>query len=178
MKAIKEVGWKKVFKYFFYSFFYCIFKRLMFPPFRVLALKLMGAKIGKNCIIHDINFFNYYRTGFKGITIGDDCFLGEECLWDLAGEIVLENQVTIAEGVMLLTHLNVGYKDHPLQSEFPATEGSIRIQSGSFIGSRSTILSGVVVATKTFVGAHTLVNKTVGPNQLVVGVPGRVVREW
>ena len=43
-----------------------------------------------------MRFFNLYRRGFSGLEIGEGCFLGDECLLDLAEGIHLERQVTLA----------------------------------------------------------------------------------
>ena len=85
---------------------------------------LLGARIGARSLLHDVRFFNLYRRGPGRPRIGDECFLGDECLLDLAEGIELEDQVTLAERVLVLTHLNVGYADHPLQSAFPAHGGA------------------------------------------------------
>ena len=62
--------------------------------------------------------------------IGRECFLGDECLLDLAEGIELEDQVTLAERVLVLTHLNVGYADHPLQAAFPAHDSTRALRAG------------------------------------------------
>ena len=61
-----------------------------------------------------------------GLTVGEDCFLGDECLFDLAEAITLGRQVTLAERVLVLTHMNVGYADHPLQPHFPPIARPVR----------------------------------------------------
>ena len=58
---------------------------------------------------------NCYRTGFKGLEIGNDCFVGDDSLIDLADQVILADQVTLAERVTVLTYTNIGYEDHPLQ---------------------------------------------------------------
>ena len=49
-----------------------------------IHLRALGARIDSRAILHDVRFFNLYRTGFPGLRIGDRCFLGEQCLLDLA----------------------------------------------------------------------------------------------
>ena len=75
-------------------------------------------------ILHDVRFFNLYRRGLAGLRIGDECFLGDECLLDLAEEIMLEAQVTLAERVLVLTHTNVGYRTIRCSAHFPAIGGA------------------------------------------------------
>ena len=95
--------------------------------------------------------------------IGRECFLGDECLLDLAEGIELEDQVTLAERVLVLTHLNVGYADHPLQAAFPAQAAPVRFERGSFVGAGATILAGVTVGREAFVAAGSVVTDRRGP---------------
>ena len=176
MKAFKEVGLKKSFRFLIFTLAYVLYRGLIFPQFRGPFLRILGAKIGKNCIVHSVRFFNYYRTGFSGLTLGDDCFIGDECLLDLASPITLGNQVTLAERVTILTHMNVGYEDHPLQKSFPPSSKAVVIRRGSFLGAGATVLNGVEVGEESFVAACALVRDNVPPFTLVGGVPAKTVR--
>jgi len=142
----------------------------------VAWLRLLGARIGARVVLHDVRFFNLYRRGPGGLGLGDECFLGDECLLDLADEIQLEDQVTLAERVVILTHLNVGYHDHPLQAQFPAFTAPVRIGRGSFVGANATLLPGVRIGAGSFVGAGSVVTEDVPDRTLVAGVPARKVR--
>jgi acetyltransferase-like isoleucine patch superfamily enzyme len=148
----------------------------LFPPLRAVWLRLLGARIGRRTILHDVRFFNLYRRGLPGLEIGDECFLGDECLLDLADGIRLERQVTLAERVLVLTHMNVGYRDHPLQQRFPPMAASVVIEQGAFIGANVTVLAGVRVGSRSFVAAGSVVTADVPPGTLVAGVPARAVR--
>ncbi len=53
---------------------------------------------------------------------------------------MLENDVTLAERVTVLTHANVGYADHPLQRLFPPFTAPVKLCHGVFIGTNVTIL--------------------------------------
>jgi maltose O-acetyltransferase len=110
------------------------------------------------------------------LALGDDCFLGDECLIDLADGVILEDQVTLAERVLLLTHLNVGYVDHPLQARFPPRSAPVRIERGSFVGANVTVLAGVTIGAGSFVAAGSVVTEDVPPRTLVAGVPARPIR--
>jgi acetyltransferase-like isoleucine patch superfamily enzyme len=132
--------------------------------------------VGRRAILHDVHFFNLYRRGLRGLDIGDECFLGDECLLDLAEGIRLAPQVTLAERVVILTHMNVGYQDHPLQRHFPATAAPVQIERGSFLGANVTVLPGLTIGPESFVAAGSVVTADVPPRTLVAGVPARVVR--
>jgi 2,3,4,5-tetrahydropyridine-2-carboxylate N-succinyltransferase/tetrahydrodipicolinate N-acetyltransferase len=78
--------------------------------------------------------------------------------------------------VLVLTHLNVGYRDHPLQQQFPAQAGPVAVGEGAFIGAHATLLAGVKVGARAFVAAGSVVTTDVPERSLVAGVPARVVR--
>ena len=147
----------------------------LLPPLRVAWLRLLGARIGARVVLHDVGFFNLYRRGLGGLQLGDECFLGDGCLLDLADEVRLERQVTLAERVLVLTHTNVGYRDHPLQARFPSQTAGVTLRRGTFVGAGAMILAGVSVGPEAFVGAGSLVNRDVGASETAVGVPVRTL---
>ena len=176
MKAAEEVGWGRVARFGAMTLAMAPYRVALFPPLRTAWLRLMGARIGARVVMHDVRFFNLYRRGLSGLVVGDESFLGDECLLDLAEGIVLGSQVTLAERVLVLTHTNVGYKDHPLQKHFPASAAPVRIESGSFVGANVTLLPGITVGAGSFVAAGAVVTTDVPPRTLMAGVPARPVR--
>lgn len=176
MKAVKEVGPGKIIKFTLYSIIQ-LFSALAFvPPLRKVLLMLLGAKVGPDSILMNVKYFNLHYGGFRGFTIGKDCFIGDETLIDLYDQVTLEDQVTIAQRVTVLTHLNVGYSDHPLQASFPKKSQPVIFKKGSVIGAASVILPGVIIGKNSFVASGSVVTKNVGPGTLVAGVPARAVR--
>ena len=176
MKAVAEVGWARAARFGLMTLAMVPYRMALVPPVRAAWLRMLGARIGSGVVLHDVRFFNLYRRGLPGLEVGDDCFLGDECLLDLAEGIVLGAQVTLAERVLVLTHTNVGYKDHPLQRHFPASAAPVRIESGSFVGAGVTLLPGITVGAGSFVAAGAVVTADVPPRTLVAGVPARHVR--
>jgi len=176
VKALAEIGWTRALRFGFFTAAMLPYRLLLVPQLRAPWLRLLGARIGRGTIVHDVRFFNLYRRGLGGLEIGDECFLGDEVLLDLAEGIRFGNQVSFGERSVVITHLNVGYADHPLQAEFPARAAPVVIEAGSFVGASVTILPGVTIGARSFVAAGSLVTKDVPPATLVAGVPARVVR--
>jgi acetyltransferase-like isoleucine patch superfamily enzyme len=176
VKALSEVGWRRAARFGFFTLAMVPYRLALVPQLRAPWLRLLGARIGRRTVVHDVRFFNLYRRGLAGLEIGDECFLGDECLLDLAEGIRLEEQVTLAERVLLLTHLNVGYRDHPLQERFPAMAAPVVIERGAFLGANVTVLAGVRIGSRSFVAAGSVVTDDVPPGTLVAGVPARTIR--
>jgi acetyltransferase-like isoleucine patch superfamily enzyme len=176
VKALGEIGWRKAARFGWTTLAMVPYRLALFPQMRTAWLRLLGARVGRGVVLHDVRFFNLYRRGLSGLDIGEDCYLGDECLFDLAETITLAPQVTLAERVLVLTHMNVGYADHPLQRHFPALARPVAIERGAFLGANVTVLAGVTIGAQSFVAAGSVVTEDVPPRTLVAGVPARVIR--
>jgi maltose O-acetyltransferase len=176
VKALGEIGWAQAARFAFFTLAIVPYRLALFPQLRAPWLRLLGARIGRRTILHDVRFFNLYRRGLSGLEIGDECFVGDECLLDLAEGVRLESRVTLAERVLVLTHTNVGYRDHPLQAHFPPLAAPVVVEEGSFLGASVTVLPGVRVGARSFVAAGSVVTADVPPRTLVAGVPARPLR--
>ena len=176
MKALAEIGWRKAFRFGWFTLAMLPYRAALFPQLRAPWLRLLGARIGPRSILHDVHFFNLYRKGLAGLEVGRECFLGDECLLDLADAVVMEDQVTLAERVVVLTHTNVGFADHPLQAHFPALTAPVVFERGCFVGAQVTVLPGVRIGREAFVAAGAVVTEDVPPGTVAAGVPARVLR--
>jgi len=176
MKALREIGFARAAKFVFGRFVAAALSLCVLPQLRVVLLRLLGARIGRDAVVHNIEFMNYYRGSFRNLTLGDCCFVGPGCLLDLAAPIDCGDHVTLAARVTVLTHMNVGYGEHPLQAEFPARVHGVTIGTGSFIGANATVLCGTEVGEGCFVGAGAVVNRSLDAGTVAGGVPARPVR--
>jgi acetyltransferase-like isoleucine patch superfamily enzyme len=176
VKALDEIGVGRALRFGLFTLAMVPYRVALFPPVRAVWLRLLGAQIGRRSILHDVRFFNLYRRGLGGLRIGDDCFIGDDCLLDLAEEIRLEDHVTLAERVLVLTHTNVGYRDHPLQGAFPPMAAPVTIRRGSFVGAAVTILPGLTIGPEAFVAAGSVVTADVPPRTVVAGAPAKRLR--
>jgi acetyltransferase-like isoleucine patch superfamily enzyme len=175
MKALGEVGPRRVMRFLWTSLLLTVFRRLWLPPLRAGFLRACGAGVGPGTVLHRVSFINVDRGGFRALRVGGHCFIGDEVLIDLAAPVVLEDHATIAVRAMILTHLNVGFRDHPLQARHPSETAGVTIGRGSFVGAGATILAGVTVGAEASVGAAALVNRDVAPGTTVAGVPARAI---
>lgn len=175
-KALEEIGGGAAARYGLGQLLAGTLRLGLLPPqARAGLLRFVGARIGRQSVIHPLTLINLYRGGPSGLSMGRECFIGEECLLDLACGIVLGDQVTLSARVTVLTHLNVGFRDHPLQERFPSLAASVAIGDGSFVGAGATLLPGVKIGARAFVAASALVREDVPDGALVAGVPARRV---
>lgn len=177
MKAAREVGTERILRYISCGLWTRIFYVLPTPLLRLGWLRLLGAKLGRDGIVGKVRFLNADRAGIRSLQAGDCVYLGDDVLIDLARGVVIGDHVTVAARANLITHLNVGYRDHPLQGAFPSRVQPVVIGSGSFVGVGATVLPGVKVGEGSFVAAGAVVDKDVPPGTLVAGVPARPIRK-
>lgn len=93
-------------------------------------------------------------------------------------KIILGPRCNLQDGAVI--HCDPG---QPTVLEADVTVGhravihSAHVEAGSLIGIGAIILNGVRIGAGSIVGAGAVVTKSVPPNSLVVGVPGKVLRQ-
>lgn len=110
-------------------------------------------KIGNRCLIGRGSSI----IGHWSIEIGDDVFTGMN---------------------VYITDQNHGYEnlEEPIGTQIP-NEEAVSIGEGSWIGSGAVILPGVKIGKHVVVGANSVVTSDVPDYSVVVGAPGRVIRQ-
>lgn len=171
---LKEIGLNRIIKYLIYGLWDLIFRFLPWSPLRVLWMKLFGVGVPWSAVIDRVNFMNLDRTGLSGLTLGSKTFIGVGSIIDLAGKIEIGNHATISSGAIILSHLSVGFSDHPLIKTYPKKIEKTVIGNGVFIGANATVLSGVTIGKETMVGAGSVVTRNIPEKVLAVGVPAKV----
>jgi len=114
-------------------------------------------QVGKETSI----WFNAVLRGDEdAIIIGDRCSIQDNATIHLfeGSPVVVEDEVTVGHNVIL---------------------HGCTIKKRCIIGMGSTILDGAVIGEECIIGANTLIpsNKIIPPRSLVLGSPGKVVRE-
>jgi acetyltransferase-like isoleucine patch superfamily enzyme len=177
MRALSEVGFRKAFRFLWYSLVSKYLHIVLLPQTRIFVLRLFGARIGHDTVIGDVTFANAYHYGFSRLRIGQRCFIGDEVLLDVRGGITLEDDVTLSNRTAVVTHINVGYRDHPLQEVYPTKEGGVTLERGAYTGTGSIILPGIRIGKGSAVGAGAVVTKDVPEKTVVAGVPAKIIKK-
>lgn len=143
--------------------------------------------IGANT--HVLSHLQVFPHGGR-ITIGDDCYLGEETrIWSM-DSVSIGNRVLISHGVNIhdhnahslsarnrSDHLSAIHRDgHPVVL-YDVTAIAVTIEDDAWIGFNATILKGVHIGRGAIVGACAVVTKSVAEFTIVAGNPGVVVGE-
>jgi len=149
--------------------------------------------IGKNSFIRpytmiseDVQIGDNFQCGDKvmmrkNTRIGNDCSIGTMC--DLQGNIVIGNNVrfhsnvhigmktVIKNNVWIYPYVVVTNDPNPPKGELLSTT----IESYSQIASNSVLMPGITIGESSFVGANSLVVKSVEKETLVYGSPAKSI---
>jgi UDP-3-O-[3-hydroxymyristoyl] glucosamine N-acyltransferase len=138
--------------------------------------------IGRNCLIGD------------GASVREDCVIGDRCLIGRYVTVNYETKIGSRTKIMDLTHITgrMEIGDDVFISVLVSTtndnaigahgyrEDEIRgprIADGAMIGCGAKLLPGVEIGRGAIVGAGTVVTKSVPEGKVMMGVPGRIVRD-
>ena len=149
------------------------------PSFLTIAvLRHFGAKIGTGVRIQApflIHNADQTEPIYTNLTIGNDCYIGRDCLFDLMGKISIGNKVTISHRAVLNTHTHAGKS--PLRNkQLKVSKGDINILDGVYIGSNVTVLECVSIGANSIIGAKSLVNKDISDGFTAFGVPCKMIK--
>jgi acetyltransferase-like isoleucine patch superfamily enzyme len=109
-------------------------------------------------------------AGWGRIRIGDDVFINSGSVVFSVLEVVIEDDVALANEVYVCDS-----HSHGIAGADPI-DAPVRIGRGSWIGARSIILPGVDIGSRVMVAAGSVVTRDVPDDSLVAGNPARVLR--
>lgn len=147
-----------------------LFVRASWNPFsrpKLYLLRLFGAKIGVGVILKN----NVLIKSPWFLTIGDDCWIGENVWIDNIERVTIGSNVCISQGALLLTG-NHDYKN----SSMPYRNAPIVIEDGAWIGAKTTICAGVSVHRNAILTVGSMTSKDLEENGIYQGVPAVKIR--
>lgn len=144
------------------------------PRLRARLLGMLGARIGNNVRIYEIQLFNL-EQGFRSLTLADNVHIGPGCRLDLAGPLTIGSRSTLSPGVTILTHADPGASHGSrLVKLYPPRTDGVSIGEDCWLGANVTVLAGVKIDDLSVVAAGSVVTEDVQSGNLVAGVPARV----
>lgn len=121
-------------------------------------------EIGDKCIISRLVSINYNTK------IGDNTKIMDNT--HITGNAVIGNNVFISVLVSTTNDNNIGAKGYDeYKIRGPIIEDNVKI------GAAANILPGVRIGENCIIGASALVAKDVPPNKVVMGIPGRIIKD-
>lgn len=130
--------------------------------------RITGKQVGEG-----FGLFPPFYTDFgKNITIGKNVFINSGCKFQDQGGIFIEDGALIGHGVVLAT-LNHDMNPKKRSQLHP---GPIHIGKRVWIGANATVTAGVTIGDNAVVAAGAVVVRDVPANQVVGGVPAKIIK--
>lgn len=157
----KEISWYFIKVLFFLS-------AIPYPSkFKVLLLRLFGAKIGKGLVIKPrVNIHFPWK-----LIIGNNVWIGEEAFLLNFELLTIGNSVCISQRVFICGG-NHDYKD----PKMPYKNGVIVLEDGSWVGASSFVGPDVKIGINTVVSAGSVVTKSLPVNCIYRGNPIQFIK--
>lgn len=139
-----------------------------------------GITIGDNTfIMHHtmLHVFNFRGLPKAGISIGENCFLGEYNVIRGQGGVHIGNEVYTGPMVQMVA-VNHVYQDanRPIREQGITAQGIV-IEDDVWIGANATIVDGVKVGKGSIIGAGSVVTRDIPPYSIAVGSPAKPVKD-
>ena len=165
---------KRVFWYAIYS---CTVKWLP-VSWRMKSAKKIRGWVGRKCILSSGNNINIEHGACfpRDLKIGSNSSLGINCHIQ-SGGVTIGNNVLMGMDVMIFTtNHEIQRTDIPICFQGNSNPEPVTIEDDVWIGARCITLPGVTVKRGCVVGAGTVLTKTFPEYSIIVGNPGKIVK--
>jgi acetyltransferase-like isoleucine patch superfamily enzyme len=129
-----------------------------------------------------LNIPNVSICDKPAIIIEDGCGIGRRSVISAKNRIHIQRNTVFGPGVLIMDH-NHAFEDVTIPiSRQPMTQGgTVRIEEGCWIGFGAAIVCSrgeLVVGRNSVVGANSVISRSVPACSVVVGNPGRIVKQY
>lgn len=116
---------------------------------------------------------------WRGVKVGKHVFLGGGNVLDRARPdlIIIEDYVSLAGNVNILTHSNPTEPIREILGEAATKIAPVHIKRGAWIAVSVVILPGVTVGENAIVAAGSVVTKDIPPYTIAGGAPAKVIKD-
>jgi UDP-2-acetamido-3-amino-2,3-dideoxy-glucuronate N-acetyltransferase len=150
---------------------------------------VVNAELGKDVRVFQPDLVNIYgcRIGDetrigpfveiqKGADIGARCKISSHSF--ICEGVTVEDEVFVGHGVMFINDIEprATTADGALQGETDWTIVPTRVRKGASIGSGAVIMGGITIGERAMIGAGAVVTSDVADDEVVAGVPARLLR--
>ena len=140
----------------------------LFNGFKIILLRLFGAKIGVGVVIKPSVSIKYPWF----LTIGNYVWIGEKVWIDNLTNVTIGNNVCLSQGVMLLTG-NHNYT----KPTFDLIIGEIILEDGVWLGAQSVVCPGITCKSHSVLTVGSMATKNLESYSIYQGNPAIKVRE-
>ncbi len=157
----------KILLWYFFNAFFLKNKYNPSSKIKILVLKLFGTKIGKGVVIKPSISVKYPWK----LTIGNYCWIGENVWIDNLDDVILEDNICLSQGAMLLCG-NHNYK----KSSFDLMIGKIVLKDGVWIGAKAIVTQNVTCHSHSILAVNSVASTNLEANGIYKGNPAKKIR--
>ncbi len=143
------------------------------------CLSVEGVRLGHNVRLKQnvwLQVSSHLTEKGKGISIGENGYIGPFCILGGGGGITLGRNVTLGASVDLLAENHrFGSTDAPINQQGVIRKGIV-IEDDCWIGNKAVVLDGVTIGRGSVIGAASVVTRDVPPWSVAAGNPARLLR--
>ena len=155
-----------------------LFIEKVFSRFKMLLLRHLFLKVGKNFIFNPNDSFTYHS-----ISAGDDVYIGPGAKFSatyskivLGSKILIGPNVTIMGGDHNASIIGTYIYDVKLEEKRPEDDQPVIIEDDVWVGCGAIILKGVTIGQGAVIAAGAVVTHSIPPYSNVGGVPAKVIK--
>jgi len=137
-----------------------------------------GVTFGSNVTLREncwLQLTSRYDIPGESITIGNNVYIGPRAVLGAAAPLVIGDYCQFGANVSFIAENHNFDGDGDIHAQGMNRKG-ITVERDVWIGNNVTVLDGVTIGEGSVIGAGTVLTKSVPPRSVVVGVPGRVLR--
>jgi acetyltransferase-like isoleucine patch superfamily enzyme len=139
-----------------------------------------GITIGDNTfVMHHtmLHVFNFRNLPQAGITIGQNCFIGEFNVIRGQGGVHIGNDVYTGPMVQIVAVNHVyDNPDRPIREQGVTAQGIV-IEDDVWLGAGVTVVDGVTIGRGSVIGAGAVVTNDIPPYSIAVGTPAKPIKD-
>jgi acetyltransferase-like isoleucine patch superfamily enzyme len=113
--------------------------------------------------------------GMRGVKIGKNVYIGYDVIFDRIHPefITVEDYAEIGDRCIISAHSRGTL---PLREKYPRSVQPVKIGMGVWMAPGCIVIQGVEIGEMSVIGTGAVVNKSIPPHSLAVGVPARVIK--
>ncbi len=140
---------------------------IVFSGFKAFILRLFGAKIGRNVLLHP-----GVQVKFPwNLEIGDNCWIGERVWIHNQGRVVIGSNTVISQESFISTG------SHDTLKTMDLVIRPVIVGDGVWLTTRCIVKPGVTIGHKTIVTPASVVHKSLPENGIFGGNPVQLIKQ-